>query len=129
VHGGLKFRVKQSSRGVLPGRERDGLRVPPGVATALVPSQPHKFHLPSAFGMRFNWSHADLAALDPDRALELSVDAWRMITSLKKLSRAYDQTQPQRPRYWTHAHMHTLFNNYTPSEPSVAAAQFADAPS
>jgi hypothetical protein len=46
--------------------------------------------------MRFNWVHADLAALDPTEARELVVDAWRMVVP-RKLSRAYDLAHPGGP--------------------------------
>ena len=62
----------------------------------LVLSRPHTFHLPEASDLRFNWVHADLAALDPSEARELVVDAWRMIVP-KKLSRAYDAVHPSGP--------------------------------
>ena len=63
---------------------------------ALVASEPHKFQLPSASDMRFNWVRADLAALEPPEARELVVDAWRMVVP-KKLSRAYDFAHPHGP--------------------------------
>jgi hypothetical protein len=46
--------------------------------------------------MRFNWVHADLAALDPAEARELVVDAWRMVVP-KKLSDTYDLIHPIGP--------------------------------
>ena len=57
---------------------------------------PFRFGLPSGSDLRFNWVHADLAALDPTEARELVVDAWRMVVP-KKLSRAYDLTHPDGP--------------------------------
>jgi hypothetical protein len=59
-------------------------------------SEPHKFHLPPESDMRFNWVHADLAALDPTEARELVVDAWRMVVP-KKVSAAYDVSHPTGP--------------------------------
>jgi hypothetical protein len=47
--------------------------------------------------MRFNWVHADLAALDPVEARTLVVDAWRMVVPAK-VSRAYDDSHPFGPR-------------------------------
>ncbi|WP_235735288.1 MmcQ/YjbR family DNA-binding protein [Nocardioides alcanivorans] len=90
VRGCLKFRVKQivyvafsldeSVMGfAFPKEEREGL----------VGGDPAKFLLPSASDLRFNWVHADLAALDPVEARELVVEAWRMVVP-QKLSRAYD---------------------------------------
>jgi hypothetical protein len=46
--------------------------------------------------MRFNWVHAQLAALDPTEARELVVDAWRMVVP-KKLAVAYDVIHPAGP--------------------------------
>jgi hypothetical protein len=97
VRGRLKFRVKQIvyvafsldktvMEFALPKHER----------AALVESEPHKFQMPSTSDMRFNWVHADLAALEPTEARELVVDAWRMVVP-KKLSRAYDLAHPNGP--------------------------------
>src|SRR6476659_5606023 len=80
VHGRLKFRVKQI---VYVAFSRDetvmGFAFPKEERAALVASEPHKFTLPSASDMRFNWVHADLAALEPTEAREFVVDAWRMV--------------------------------------------------
>jgi hypothetical protein len=97
VRGRLKFRVKQI---VYVAFSLDeivmGFAFPKEERAALVASEPHKFQLPSASDMRFNWVHADLAALDPTEARELVVDAWRMVVP-KKLVRAYDLTHPNGP--------------------------------
>ena len=66
------------------------------ICAALVLSEPHKFQMPAESDMRFNWVHADLAALDPAEARELVVDAWRMVVP-KKVSRAYDVSHPIGP--------------------------------
>ena len=93
----LKFRVKQivyvtfSSDG-----SGMGVAFPKEEREALVRGEPHKFQLPGASDMRFNWVHADLAALDPTEARELVVDAWRMVVP-KKLSRAYELSHPDGP--------------------------------
>ena len=97
VHGRLKFRVKQIVYVAFSLDETEmGFAFPKEEREALVLSQPHKFHLPAASDMRFNWVHADLAALDPTEARELVVDAWRLVVP-KKLSRAYDLTHPNGP--------------------------------
>jgi len=97
VRGRLKFRVKQIVYVAFSLDESVmGFAFPKEERRALVASQPRKFHLPSASDMRFNWVHADLAALDPTEARELVVDAWRMVVP-KKLSHAYDQTNPNGP--------------------------------
>src|SRR4051812_34203591 len=93
----LKFRVKQI---VYVAFSRDesvmGFAFPKEEREALVLGEPHKFQLPTAPDMRFNWVHADLAALDPTEARELVVDAWRMVVP-KKLSVSYDLLHPVGP--------------------------------
>jgi hypothetical protein len=97
VHGRLKFRVKQIVYVAFSFDESVmGFAFPREERAALVASEPHKFAMPSASDMRFNWVHADLAALDPPEARELVVDAWRMVVP-KKLSRAYDLAHPDGP--------------------------------
>ena len=97
VRGRLKFRVGQI---VYVAFTRDesvmGFAFPQEERAALVASEPHKFQLPSASDLRFNWVHADLAALAPTEARELVVDAWRMVVP-KRLSDAYDLSHPVGP--------------------------------
>ena len=97
VRGRLRFRVKQIVYVAFSlGEDVMGFAFPKEERAALVGSEPHKFQLPSAAEMRFNWVHADLAALDPTEARELVVDAWRMVVP-QKLARAYDLTHPNGP--------------------------------
>jgi hypothetical protein len=97
VRGRLKFRVKQIVYVAFSLDERVmGFAFPKDEREALVLSRPHTFQLPTASDLRFNWVHADLAALDPTEARELVVDAWRMVVP-KKLSRAYDSVHPLGP--------------------------------
>jgi hypothetical protein len=97
VHGRLKFRVKQIVYVAFSLDERVmGFAFPREERAALVASEPHKFQLPSASDMRFNWVQADLAELDPAESRELVVDAWRMVVP-QKVSRAYDLTHPDGP--------------------------------
>lgn len=97
VHGRLKFRVKQIVYVAFSLDEKVmGFAFPREERAALVAGEPDKFSLPSASDMRFQWIHADLAALDPAEARELVVDAWRMVVP-QKLSRAYDVTHPDGP--------------------------------
>src|SRR3712207_6568554 len=97
VGGRLKFRVKQI---VYVAFSRDesvmGFALPEEERETLVLSEPHKFQVPTPSDMRFNWAHAELAALDPTEARELVVDAWRMVVP-KKLSVAYDLIHPIGP--------------------------------
>ena len=97
VRGRLKFRVKQIVYVAFSLDESVmGFAFPKEEREALVRSEPHKFQLPAASDMRFNWVHADLAALRPTEARELVVDAWRMVVP-KKLSAAYDVSHPMGP--------------------------------
>ena len=97
VRGRLKFRVKQIVYVAFSLDETEmGFAFPKEERAALVASEPHKFQMPSASDMRFNWVHADLVALDPAEARELVVDAWRMVVP-KKLSGAYDFIHPIGP--------------------------------
>jgi hypothetical protein len=97
VRGRLKFRVKQIVYVAFSVDETVmGFAFPKVERAALVASEPHKFQMPSASDLRFNWVHADLAVLEPTEARELVVDAWRLVVP-KKLSRAYDLTHPHGP--------------------------------
>ena len=97
VRGRLKFRVGQIVYVAFSADESVmGFAFPKEEREALVLGEPHKFQLPAASDMRFNWVHADLAALDPTEARELVVDAWRMVVP-KKVSRAYDVSHPVGP--------------------------------
>jgi hypothetical protein len=97
VRGRLKFRVKQIVYVAFSLDETVmGFAFPKEERAALVASEPHKFQLPSASDMPFNWVEAFLAVLDPTEARELVVDAWRMVVP-QKLSRAYDLAHPNGP--------------------------------
>ncbi len=97
VRGRLKFRVKQIVYVAFSLDESVmGFAFPREERAALVASEPHKFRMPPPSDMRFNWVHADLAALDPSEAREFVVDAWRMVVP-KKISHAYDLAHPNGP--------------------------------
>ena len=97
VRGRLKFRVEQIVYVAFSLDESVmGFAFPKEEREALVLSEPQKFQLPAASDMRFNWVHADLAALGPTEARELVVDAWRMVVP-KKVSGAYDFIHPIGP--------------------------------
>jgi hypothetical protein len=97
VRGRLKFRVGQIVYVSFSLDERVmGFAFPREERDALVAGEPHTFQMPSTSDLRFNWVHADLAALDAIEARELVVDAWRMVVP-KKLSRAYDLAHPDGP--------------------------------
>ena len=97
VGGRLKFRVGQIVYVAFSLDERVmGFAWPKEERAALVGGDPRKFQMPSASDMRFNWVHADLAALERSEARELVVEAWRMVVP-NKLSRAYDLAHPDGP--------------------------------
>jgi hypothetical protein len=97
VRGRLKFRVKQIVYVAFSLDETEmGFAFPKEERLALVGGEPDKFRMPPESDLRFNWVHADLAALDPAEARELVVDAWRMVVP-QKVSRAYDATHPYGP--------------------------------
>jgi hypothetical protein len=97
VRGRLKFRVKQIVYVAFSLDESVmGFAFPREEREALVRGEPHRFQLPAASDMRFNWVHAHLAALEPTEARELVVDAWRMVVP-KRLSDAYDLLHPLGP--------------------------------
>lgn len=97
VRGRLKFRVKQIVYVAFSADESTmGFAFPKEERGALVASEPHKFRLPPASDLRFNWVLADLVALERTEARELVVDAWRMVVP-QKVSRAYDLAHPEGP--------------------------------
>ena len=97
VRGRLKFRVGQMVYVAFSLDEKVmGFAFPKEERAALVAGNPRKFQMPSDSDLRFNWVHADLAALDPSEARELVVDAWRMVVPAK-LARAYDLAHPTGP--------------------------------
>ena len=97
VRGRLKFRVKQIVYVAFSLDETVmGFAFPKEEREALVVSDPHRFQMPTASDMRFNWVQADLAALEATEARELVVDAWRMVVP-KKVSAAYDLIHPVGP--------------------------------
>lgn len=97
VRDRLKFRVGQI---VYVAFSRDetvmGFAFPKEERAALVAGAPDRFRLPRESELRFNWVHAELAALEPSEARELVVDAWRMVVPWK-VSRAWDLTHPDGP--------------------------------
>ena len=97
VRGGLRFRVGQIVYVAFSVDERVmGFAFPKEERAALVAGDPRRFRLPSESDLRFNWVHADLAALERTEAREIVVDAWRMVVP-KKLSAAYDLVHPLGP--------------------------------
>jgi hypothetical protein len=77
VHGQIKFRVGQI---VWLALSKDGKRMgcgsPREMRQAAVEAEPHKFQLPSASDMRFNWIHVRLDAIDSKEMRDLVEEAW-----------------------------------------------------
>lgn len=97
VRDRLRFRVGSTVYVAFSLDESEmGFAFPKDERAALIASDPRKFRLPSAADLRFNWVHAELAALGPREARELVVDAWRMVVP-RKVWRAYDLTHPDGP--------------------------------
>ena len=94
VLGRVKFRVGQI---VYLAFSRDetqmGFAFPKEFREALVESEPHKFELPGASDMRFNWVVVRLAAIDVEEMRELVLDAWSMVVP-KKVVAAYLASEP-----------------------------------
>ena len=91
VGGRLKFRVGQIVYVAFSLDESEmGFAFPKEERASLVASEPHKFRMPSASDMRFNWVHADLAVLDREEARELVVDAWSMVVPQKVIDAYMD---------------------------------------
>src|SRR3954452_9594179 len=88
VRGRLKFRVKQIVYVAFSLDESViGFAFPREERADLVSGETHKFQMPARSDMRFNWIHAELAAVGPAGHREFVVDAWRMV-SPKESSRA-----------------------------------------
>ncbi len=77
VHGRIKFRVGQI---VWLALSKDGMRMgcgfPKEMRQAAVDAEPAKFELPGQSGMRFNWIHVRLDAIDADEMRDLIEEAW-----------------------------------------------------
>jgi hypothetical protein len=56
-----------------------GFAFPKDWREALVQTEPHKFMLPDACDLKYNWALVRLAAIDAAEARELVVDAWAMV--------------------------------------------------
>jgi hypothetical protein len=80
VHGRVKFRVGQIVYLALSRNETQlGFAFPKEWRDALIETEPHKFLLPRASDLRFNWVVARLAELEEPELQDLVVDAWAMV--------------------------------------------------
>jgi len=95
VRDRVKFRV---GRIVYLAFSRDdtlmGFAFPKEERAGLVAGEPHKFMLPKAGDMRYNWVVVRLAEIDIEEMTELVVDAWRMVVP-KKVFAAYEHREQQ----------------------------------
>ena len=95
VRDRVKFRV---GRIVFLAFSRDdtlmGFGFPKEERAGLVAGEPHKFMMPKAGDMRYNWVVVRLAEIDVEEMTELVVDAWRMVVP-KKVFAAYEHRERQ----------------------------------
>ena len=88
----VKFRVKRLVYVAFsPDETLMGFGFPKEQRPALVESQPHKFLLPPAADMRYNWVEVRMAALDLKEMTELVTDAWTMVVP-KHIAQEYFDT-------------------------------------
>ena len=66
-----------------------GFAFPKEQRSSLVESEPHRFLLPSAADLRYNWVEVRMAALDIEEMTELVTDAWTMVVP-KSVARERD---------------------------------------
>jgi hypothetical protein len=90
VQDRVKFRV---GRIVYLALSRDetvmGFAFPKEERAVLVAADPSKFLMPLQSDMRYNWVRVRLAAIDANEALELVLEAWRMVVP-KSVAAAYE---------------------------------------
>jgi hypothetical protein len=90
VRDRVKFRI---GRIVYVAFSRDeqlmGFAFPKEERDELIASEPHKFELPPASDLRYNWVVVRLAAIAVPEMQELVVDAWRMCVP-KRVAADYD---------------------------------------
>jgi hypothetical protein len=93
VRDRVKFRVGQI---VYLAFSRDdslmGFAFPKDEREALVATEPHKFMLPKAGDMRYNWAVVRLAEIDLAEMFEIVVEAWGMVVP-KKVFNAFDRRE------------------------------------
>jgi hypothetical protein len=88
----VKFRVKRLVYlAFSPDETLMGFGFPTEQRPALVESQPHKFLLPRAADMRYNWVDVRMAVLELGEMTELVTDAWTMVVP-KHVAQAYFDT-------------------------------------
>jgi hypothetical protein len=89
IYDHVKFRVgKIVYASVSPDETIMGFGFPKEERAALVAAEPAKFSLPRLSDQRFNWVHAQMAAISVAEMRELIIDAWRMVVP-KRLAAAH----------------------------------------
>jgi hypothetical protein len=92
VRDRVKFRVKRLVYlAFSPDETLMGFGFPKEQRPALVESQPHKFLLPPAADMRYNWVDVRMAVLELKEMTELVTDAWTMVVP-KHVAQEYFDT-------------------------------------
>jgi hypothetical protein len=80
----VKFRVgKIVYVAISPDETVMGFGFPKEERAALIAAEPDKFSLPRLSDQRFQWVHAQMAALSQSEMRELVTDAWRMVVPKK----------------------------------------------
>jgi hypothetical protein len=74
-------------------QEQIGFSFPKEFREALCEAEPHKYEMPTGSDLRFNWVHANLAALDDGELRELVVDAWASVVP-QFVAREYAERRP-----------------------------------
>ena len=93
IHDHVKFRVgKIVYVAISPDESTMGFGFPKEERAALIAAEPDKFAMPRLSDLRFNWVHAEMAALDPQEMREYVTDAWRMVVP-KKVALAHVGTR------------------------------------
>ncbi len=80
IHDHVKFRVGRIVYvSVSPDETVMGFGFPREERAGLIAAEPEKFCLPRASDLRYNWVHANMAALGLAEMRELVTEAWRMV--------------------------------------------------
>jgi len=96
-----KFKVGRIVYATLsPDETSMGFGFPKEERAALVAAEPHKFHLPAARDMRYQWVRVWLSEIDETEMRELVLDAWRMCVP-KGVRAAYDAEHADGGPKWT----------------------------
>ena len=70
-----------------------GFAFPKEEREALVASEPHKFEMPRASDLRYNWVVVRLDAIDDVEMEEIVIEAWRMVVPKRVAQRHLDERE------------------------------------